>query len=159
MLLAFLLTAVNFLRMLGADLHDPVVISYWSWMPTGALSVDAAIQLDQLSMLMMMVITGVGFLIHVFSVGYMKEDPGYPRYFAYLNLFVFFMLVLVTGANFPVMFVGWEGVGTLLLSPHRVLVPGPGEGGRREEGLHREPGGRRGPAHGHVHPLFAPSAR
>jgi NADH-quinone oxidoreductase subunit L len=111
MLLAFLLTAANFLRMLGADLHDAVVISYWSWMPTGALSVDAAIQLDQLSMIMMMVITGVGFLIHVFSVGYMKEDPGYPRYFAYLNLFVFFMLVLVTGANFPVMFVGWEGVG------------------------------------------------
>jgi NADH-quinone oxidoreductase subunit L len=111
MLVAFLLTAANFLRMLGADLHDAVVISYWSWMPTGALSVDAAIQLDQLSMLMMMIITGVGFLIHVFSVGYMKEDPGYPRYFAYLNLFVFFMLVLVTGANFPVMFVGWEGVG------------------------------------------------
>jgi NADH-quinone oxidoreductase subunit L len=111
MLLAFLLTAANFLRMLGAELHDPVVLSYWSWMPTGALSVDAAIQLDPLSMLMMMIITGVGFLIHVFSVGYMKEDPGYPRYFAYLNLFVFFMLVLVTGANFPVMFVGWEGVG------------------------------------------------
>jgi len=111
MLAAFLLTAANFLRMLGADLHDAVVISYWSWMPTGALSVDAAIQLDPLSMLMMMIITGVGFLIHVFSVGYMKEDPGYPRYFAYLNLFVFFMLVLVTGANFPVMFVGWEGVG------------------------------------------------
>jgi NADH-quinone oxidoreductase subunit L len=111
MLAAFLLTAVNFVRMLGADLQDAVVISYWSWMPTGTLSVDAAIQLDQLSMLMMMVITGVGFLIHVFSVGYMREDPGYPRYFAYLNLFVFFMLVLVTGANFPVMFVGWEGVG------------------------------------------------
>jgi NADH-quinone oxidoreductase subunit L len=111
MLAAFLLTAVNFVRMLGADPGDAVVISYWSWMPTGTLSVDAAIQLDQLSMLMMMIITGVGFLIHVFSVGYMKEDPGYPRYFAYLNLFVFFMLVLVTGANFPVMFVGWEGVG------------------------------------------------
>jgi NADH-quinone oxidoreductase subunit L len=73
--------------------------------------VDAAIQLDPLSMVMMMVVTGVGFLIHVFSVGYMKEDPGYPRYFAYLNLFVFFMLTLVMGANFPVMFVGWEGVG------------------------------------------------
>ena len=62
-------------------------------------------------MLMVLVITGVGTLIHVFSVGYMKEDPGYPRYFAYLNLFVFFMLVLVLGANDPVLFVGWEGVG------------------------------------------------
>jgi NADH-quinone oxidoreductase subunit L len=60
---------------------------------------------------MLLVITGVGFLIHLFSVGYMKEDPGYPRYFAYLNLFVFFMLLLVLGASFPLMFVGWEGVG------------------------------------------------
>jgi len=73
--------------------------------------VDAALQLDQLSMVMMMVVTGVGFLIHVFSVGYMRDDPGYPRYFAYLNLFVFFMLVLVMGSSYPLMFVGWEGVG------------------------------------------------
>ena len=109
--LAFLLTLVNFVGMLGAGLHDPVVIHYWTWMATGTFTVDAAIQLDQLSMVMMMVITGVGFLIHLFSVGYMKEDPGYPRYFAYLNLFVFFMLVLVMGASYPLMFVGWEGVG------------------------------------------------
>ena len=60
---------------------------------------------------MVLVITGVGALIHIFSVGYMRDDPGYPRYFAYLNLFVFFMLVLVLGANYPVTFVGWEGVG------------------------------------------------
>jgi NADH-quinone oxidoreductase subunit L len=73
--------------------------------------VDAALQVDQLSIVMTMVVTGVGFLIHVFSVGYMQDDPGYPRYFAYLNLFVFFMLVLVLGANYPVLFVGWEGVG------------------------------------------------
>jgi NADH-quinone oxidoreductase subunit L len=108
---AFLLTLLNFIRMAGAELSEPVVRSYWSWMPTGTLSVDAAIQLDQLAMIMMMVITGVGFLIHVFSVPYMKDDEGYPRYFAYLNLFVFFMLTLVMGANFPMMFVGWEGVG------------------------------------------------
>jgi len=109
--LAFLLTLANFVAMLGTGLEAPVVRSYWTWMVTGTLNLEAAIQLDQLSMLMMMVVTGVGFLIHVFSVGYMKEDPGYPRYFAYLNLFVFFMLVLVMGASFPVMFVGWEGVG------------------------------------------------
>src|SRR5256886_787939 len=60
---------------------------------------------------MLLVVTGVGSLIHIFSVGYMQEDPGYPRYFSYLNLFVFFMLVLVLGSNFPVLFVGWEGVG------------------------------------------------
>ncbi len=62
-------------------------------------------------MLMVLVITGVGTLIHLFSVGYMQDDPGYPRYFAYLNLFVFFMLLLVLGANYPIMFIGWEGVG------------------------------------------------
>ena len=80
-------------------------------MPVGDLKIDAAFQLDQLSMMMMLVVTGVGTLIHLFSVGYMQDDPGYPRYFAYLNLFVFFMLVLVLGGNYPLLFVGWEGVG------------------------------------------------
>src|ERR687883_337173 len=60
---------------------------------------------------MLLIVTGVGSLIHLFSVGYMREDPGYARYFAYLNLFVVFMLVLVLGSSFPVMFIGWEGVG------------------------------------------------
>ena len=110
-LLAFLLTLVNFVGMLGAELHEPVIRSYWSWISTGELEVAAAIQLDQLSMIMMLIITGVGLLIHVFSVGYMQDDPGYPRYFAYLNLFIFFMLVLVMGASYPIMFIGWEGVG------------------------------------------------
>ena len=108
---AFAITLVNFARMFGVELEEPVIRTYWTWMATGALEIDAAIQLDQLSILMMMVITGVGFLIHVFSVGYMRDDPGYARYFAYLNLFVFFMLVLVMGSSFPLMFVGWEGVG------------------------------------------------
>ena len=111
MLIAFVLTCVNFFGARAAGLHDPVVVSYWTWMATGTFTVDWALQLDALSLVMMMVVTGVGFLIHVFSVGYMQDDPGYPRYFAYLNLFVFFMLVLVMGASFPVMFVGWEGVG------------------------------------------------
>jgi NADH-quinone oxidoreductase subunit L len=109
--LAFGLALVNFLRLMGADLHDPVVQSYFSWIPVGTLQLDAALQYDQLSALMTLVVTGVAFLIHVYSVGYMHADPGYARYFAYLNLFVFFMLVLVLGANFAVMFVGWEGVG------------------------------------------------
>ncbi len=89
----------------------PAIFTYWQWMPVGALQVDAALQVDQLSCVMLLVVTGVGTLIHVFSVGYMRHDAGYARYFAYLNLFVFFMLVLVLGASFPVMFVGWEGVG------------------------------------------------
>ncbi|MBM4183896.1 MAG: NADH-quinone oxidoreductase subunit L [Gemmatimonadetes bacterium] len=109
--LAFLITLVNFSRALGASLEEPVVVHYWTWMATGTFTVDAALQLDQLSLLMMMIVTGVGFLIHVFSVGYMRDDAGYPRYFAYLNLFVFFMLVLVMGASYALMFVGWEGVG------------------------------------------------
>ena len=108
---AFLLAVWNFVGMWGAELHDPVVRTYWTWIVTGTLQVDAAIQLDQLSAIMMLVVTGVGFLIHVFSVGYMRDDPGYPRYFAYLNLFVFFMLVLVLGAGYAMMFIGWEGVG------------------------------------------------
>jgi NADH-quinone oxidoreductase subunit L len=109
--LSFALSASIFGAMLGADMHEPFVKRFFSWMVTGDLKLDAAFQLDQLSMTMTLVITGVGFLIHVFSVGYMREDPGYPRYFAYLNLFVFFMLVLVLGASYPVLFVGWEGVG------------------------------------------------
>jgi NADH-quinone oxidoreductase subunit L len=108
---AFVIAVINFIGMLGADLTGPVVQSYWSWMPVGALQIEAALQLDQLSIIMTLIVTGVSFLIHIFSVGYMGADPGYARYFAYLNLFVFFMLTLVLGANLPVMFVGWEGVG------------------------------------------------
>ena len=111
MALSFGLALLNFLGMMAAEVHDPVVLSYWRWIVTGDLSIAAAIQLDHLSMVMTLVVTGVGFLIHLFSVGYMGRDPGYPRYFAYLNLFVFFMLVLVLGSGFATMFVGWEGVG------------------------------------------------
>ncbi len=108
---SFVLAFMIFTTMRSVDMTTPFIQRYFSWMPVGTLQIDAAIQLDQLSMLMVLVITGVGTLIHIFSVGYMREDPGYPRYFAYLNLFVFFMLVLVLGANYPVLFVGWEGVG------------------------------------------------
>src|SRR5437867_6048151 len=96
-----------------AGLHPaaPLVFRYWEWMPVGDLRIDFALQFDQLSAVMVLVVTGVGALIRLFSVGYMDEDAGYARYFAYLNLFVFFMLMLVLGASFPVMFVGWEGVG------------------------------------------------
>jgi len=111
LVLSFVLAWAIFSAMRSVSMEAPFIQSYFSWMPVGTLQIDAAIQLDQLSMVMVLVITGVGALIHIFSVGYMREDPGYPRYFAYLNLFVFFMLVLVLGANFPVVFVGWEGVG------------------------------------------------
>jgi len=110
MLAAFGLAAALFARM-RVGFGAPVVVTLGSWMPVGALSIDWSLQLDQLSMLMTLVITGIGSLIHLFSIGYMREDAGYARYFAYLNLFVAFMLVLVLGASYPVMFVGWEGVG------------------------------------------------
>jgi len=97
---------------LAGAVHDaPYIVHLWSWIPVGELQVDLAFQVDELSAVMLMVVTGVGAMIHVFSVGYMREDRSYPRYFAYLNLFVFFMLMLVLGASFPVLFVGWEGVG------------------------------------------------
>jgi NADH-quinone oxidoreductase subunit L len=108
---AFVVSAGVFVGLLGQPPHEPVIVSLWSWMPAGALQVDLAFQVDQLSAVMLLVVTGVGSLIHLYSVGYMKEDPGYARYFAYLNLFVVFMLLLVLGSSFPVLFIGWEGVG------------------------------------------------
>ena len=85
----------------------------FNWMASGDLQIPLKLRLDHLSSLMIMVITGIGSLIHIYSTGYMHEesDSEYARYFSYLNLFAAFMLVLVLGANFPVMFVGWEGVG------------------------------------------------
>ena len=77
----------------------------------GSFSADFALYLDQLSLIMLLVVTGVGFLIHIYSVGYMSDDPSYYRFFAYLNLFMFFMLTLVLANNYLVMFIGWEGVG------------------------------------------------
>ncbi|HEX9219890.1 MAG TPA: NADH-quinone oxidoreductase subunit L [Gemmatimonadaceae bacterium] len=111
LILSFLLALGIWQAMAATHPEAPFIQRYFSWMPAGDLQIDAALQLDQLSMVMILVVTGVGALIHVFSVGYMRDDPGYPRYFSYLNLFVFFMLVLVLGANYPVLFVGWEGVG------------------------------------------------
>jgi NADH-quinone oxidoreductase subunit L len=99
------------LGLFGAPPHQPHVVRLWSWMPVGALQIDLAFQVDQLAVVMLLVVTGVGSLIHLFSVGYMREDPGYARYFSYLNLFVVFMLVLVLGSSLPVLFIGWEGVG------------------------------------------------
>jgi NADH-quinone oxidoreductase subunit L len=108
---AFAMGVAVFAALARGHAAEPVVLTYWAWMPVGDLQVDFAIQLDALSAVMLLIVTGVGSLIHLFSVGYMGDDPGYARYFAYLNLFIFFMLLLVLGASFPVMFVGWEGVG------------------------------------------------
>jgi NADH-quinone oxidoreductase subunit L len=82
-----------------------------SWLNSGTFSVDYSFALDQLSLVMLLIVTGVGFLIHIYSVGYMWEEGGYYRFFSYLNLFMFFMLTLVLASNYLLMFVGWEGVG------------------------------------------------
>ena len=84
---------------------------FFEWISVGSLKVNMAFNLDTLSVVMALIITGVGFLIHVFSVGYMDHDERPAKYFSYLNFFVFNMLVLVLAENLPVMFVGWEGVG------------------------------------------------
>jgi NADH-quinone oxidoreductase subunit L len=89
----------------------PYIETFGHWINIGTLHIDFSFVLDQLSLVMLLVVTGVGFLIHVYSVGYMKHEEGYWRYFAYLNLFLFFMTVLVLAGNALLMFVGWEGVG------------------------------------------------
>ncbi len=111
--------AMAFLSALGAvkDLAglDPQVRTIhkhlYTWIDASTFKVDMALTLDPLSAVMILVVTGVGFLIHVYSIGYMAHDDGRVRYFTYLNLFVFFMLMLVLGSSLPVMFLGWEGVG------------------------------------------------
>jgi NADH-quinone oxidoreductase subunit L len=89
----------------------PHVETWGTWIAAGAFHADFSFQVDQLTLVMLCVVTGVGFLIHVYSVGYMAEEEGYWRFFAYMNLFLFFMLTLVLAENFLLMFVGWEGVG------------------------------------------------
>ena len=89
----------------------PWLRSYFTWIEAGRLRADFALQIDQLTLIMLLVVTGVGWLIHLYSIGYMADDAGYRRFFSYLNLFMFFMLTLVLAANYLVLFVGWEGVG------------------------------------------------
>lgn len=86
-------------------------IDLFSWISAGKLSIPFSFLVDPLSSLFLLIITGIGFLIHVYSTGYMSHDEGFSRFFAYLNLFIFFMLLLVLGSNYLIMFVGWEGVG------------------------------------------------
>ena len=109
---SFLVSVLAFVELLGRDPSHRVLINeVYTWIAVGKLSIPMAFQFDALSAIMCMVITGVGFLIHVYSVGYMHGEYGFRRYFTYLNLFVFSMLLLVLGNNMLVMFVGWEGVG------------------------------------------------
>ena len=94
---------------LAAPVWHSEVLAHW--IRAGSFSADFAFYLDQLSFVMLLVVTGVGFLIHIYSVGYMWEDASFYRFFSYLNLFMFFMLMLVLANNYLLMFIGWEGVG------------------------------------------------
>ena len=110
--LAFLCSAAVFYEFLQLPATARVFEKdLYTWIASGELSVNVGFRLDALSVIMCLVVTGVGFLIHVYSVGYMHDDPGFRRFFIYLNLFVFMMLLLVTGNSLLLMFVGWEGVG------------------------------------------------
>jgi len=106
--ISFALSVGAFLQVKSSDAFN---VHLFDWFSIGTFKISFAFLIDQLSALMLLIITGVGFLIHLYSVGYMKEDAGYGKFFAYLNLFVFFMLLLVMGSNYLIMFIGWEGVG------------------------------------------------
>ncbi len=89
----------------------PTIVRAFKWFTIGGVPVNFSFQIDQLSIMMVMIITGIGSLIHLYSIGYMKEDAGFYRFFSYLNLFIFMMLLLVMGSNYLILFIGWEGVG------------------------------------------------
>ncbi len=114
--LGSILVLASFGLSLGAFLQvnstgAPINVNVFDWFSVLDFKVSFSFLIDQLSALMLLIITGVGFLIHLYSIGYMKGDDGYGKFFAYLNLFVFFMLLLVMGSNYIIMFIGWEGVG------------------------------------------------
>ncbi|MCS6917445.1 MAG: NADH-quinone oxidoreductase subunit L [Chitinophagales bacterium] len=108
-LASFLLTLLFFIQSFSET--APLQLKLFEWMATAGVQVSFGFWIDRLTLVMLLVITGVGFLIHVYSVGYMKEDAGMGKFFAFLNLFIFFMLLLVMADSFLVMFIGWEGVG------------------------------------------------
>ncbi len=108
--ISFILSVAIFLA-LGADVNKSHEVFLFDWISAGSLHIPLSFLVDPLSSIMLLIITGVGFLIHVYSAGYMRDDEGFGKFFSYLNLFIFFMLLLVLGSNYIVMFIGWEGVG------------------------------------------------
>ncbi len=111
-LASFIVSAGIFFQV-KQEAFQPVTVTLFQFIHAGNLSIPFSFLVDPLSTLFLLIITGVGFLIHVYSIGYMKEEnaPDYAKYFCYLNLFVFFMLLLVLGSNYVILFIGWEGVG------------------------------------------------
>ncbi len=110
MLLSFIISVGVFFELRNSDITTHT-FTFFEWITVGNFNLSFSFLVDPLSAIMLLIVTGVGFLIHVYSVGYMHHDEGFAKFFAYLNLFVFFMLLLVLGANYAIMFIGWEGVG------------------------------------------------
>src|ERR1700749_1783490 len=110
-LASFCVSLGIFFEVNSSSFQGPVLVHLFDFIQSGKLYIPFTFQVDALSTLFLLIITGVGFLIHVYSTSYMHHDEGMVKYFAYLNLFVFSMLLLVLGANYLVMFIGWEGVG------------------------------------------------
>jgi len=109
---SLVISVISFIGLLQTSPENyPILKNLFSWIQSGSFSANLSLQLDPLSAIMALVVSGVSFLIHVYSVGYMAKDWGYTRYFTYLNLFTFAMLILVMASNVVLMFVGWEGVG------------------------------------------------
>lgn len=90
---------------------QPVIVKAFEWFRVNGVQINFGFQIDQLSLMMVMIITGIGSLIHLYSIGYMSHDQGFYKFFTYLNLFIFSMLLLVMGSNYLILFIGWEGVG------------------------------------------------
>ena len=115
----FVLSWIAFVMVAGgADAHVPIA----NWFTSGKLVAAWALRIDTLTAVMLVVVTTVSFLVHVYSIGYMSDDPSRPRFFAYLSLFTFAMLMLVTSDNLVQLFFGWEGVGLDVLPAGRLLV-------------------------------------
>lgn len=107
--LASFISSLLIFNQLGTN--DVIRVDVFSWIAFTGLDISFGLSIDPLTMIMLLVVTGVGFLIHLYSIGYMHGDAGFRQFFVYLNLFIFFMLLLVMGSNFLMMFIGWEGVG------------------------------------------------
>ena len=108
---SFITASLLFKEVIGQGVERASEVVLFSWIGCGSIQVNVGFLVDPLSLVMMLTVSGVSFIIHLYSIGYMAEDEGFRRYFTYLNLFVFFMLILVSANSFLLMFVGWEGVG------------------------------------------------
>ena len=138
--LSFVVSLVVFAGLLakpGDDRQFTQIL--FQWLPVGNLRVDVGFLVDPLSITMVLFVTGIATLIHVYSIGYMHKDEKYSKFFIYMNMFVFSMLMLVLADNLVLTFVGLGRRGCLLLLPDLVLVHAGGERSRRQEGVRHEP--------------------